>query len=243
MLENEFLVGNLYDNSVGNFFTLLLLSKRNDPNTIYVFPTTKSLAQNIINHFNLKDSVCYSNKAEFLRILACLDNESNMLKVLQWLLSFFTNSKGEFAPASDSSAKMTFDLTRTLLDSVFEIKIKDYYKFKASLPSRRTIGKPFYTLMQYEGGINTGVIKAETNGEFPIFFYNKQQAVDWLNKCVMKNPDLKTFQVVGIDRRYWESLKGYLLKTKKKVCVCLDTDAGKALIAEIKDIDIIIGKH
>lgn len=243
LLENEFLIGNLYENSVGNFFTLLLFSKRNDPNTIYVFPTTKSLAQNLIDHFNLKDSVYYSNKSEFLRILACLENEPNMLKALQWLLAFFTNSKGEFVPASDSAAKMTFDLTRTLLDSVFEIKIKDFYKCKASLPTRRTIGKPFYTLMQHEGGINTGVIKAETNGAFPIFFYNKQQAVDWMNKSAIKNPDLKTFQVVGIDRRYWDSLKGFLLKTKKKICVCLDTDTGKGLIAEVKDIDTIIGKH
>jgi len=238
--KDELYIGDLYEETVGNFYTLLFFSKRNEPNTIFVFPTIKKLAQRLIKDFELQDIVLYSNQVGFLKILSCLDNEPKMLEVLQWLLSFLTNSKGEFSSLNDSATKMNYDLTRTIMDSVFKIKRKDYYKCLAALPTKKTIGKPFYALMLFDGENNTGIIKAETDQQFPIFFYSKQEATKWKNKCVVINPDIKTYQVVGVDIRYWKTLKEFLLQTKRKVCVCFNTERGLGEVKELNDIDKLI---
>ncbi len=238
--KDEFLIGNLYDNTVNNFYTLLFFSRRNDPNTIFIFPTTKKLAERLIRDFELKHIEIYSNQINFLKILSCLDNEPNMLKVLQWLLSFLTNSKGEFLPLYDSAAKMNFDLTRTLLDSALRIKVKNYFKCLAALPTKNTIGKPFYALMEFDGENNTGSIKATTDEKLPIFFYSKQDATKWKDKYITADSDITTYQVVGVDRRYWNTLKEFLLKINRKICVCFNTENALAKIIEVNDIDKLI---
>lgn len=238
--KDELYIGNLYDNQVNNFYTILFFSKRNDPNVIFVFPTTKRLAQRLINDFELTDIVLYTNQVEFLKILSCLDNELNMLKVLQWLLSFFTDSKGEFSPLFDSAAKMNFDLTRTLMDSVLKIKVKNYFEYLAALPTKKTVGKPFYALMQFDGENNTGVIRAGTDKELPIFFYSKQEASKWKSKYITTNHDISTYQVVGVDIRYWKTLKEFLLKRDGKVCICFNAENGFGEVKELNAIDKII---
>ena len=235
--KGELYIGDLYDDTVHNFYTVLFFTKRSDPDTIFVFPTIKKLAKRIIDDLNIKDAVIYSKQEEFLKILACFDNEPKMLECLHWLLSFFTNSKGEFATLNDPATKLNYDLTRTLLDSVFKIKINNYFKYFAALPTQKTPGKPFYTLMEFNGNNNTGIIKAETDKLYPIFFNSVQQATYWKNKCTYFDKDIKKFQVVGVDIYYWKTLKEILSKTKMKVCVCINAELGMIIPMELDDID------
>lgn len=69
---------------------------------------------------------------------------------------------------------------------------------------------------------------------------NKDQATNWRNKCMKVNYDMKTYHVVGVDLRYWNTLKEFLLKNKRKVCVCVDIENAVAKVIEINDIDNII---
>lgn len=231
--KGEVYVGNLYDETVNNFFTLLFFNRRNDPNTIFVFPTIKKLGIKLIENHGLSGGVLYSNQEEFLKIFSCLANESEMLKVMHWIVTFLTNSKGEYASLEDSATKLHYDFTRTLLSTVFQIKQKDHYKHLAALPTPLTVGEPFYTLMEFEGGRNTGNLKAETEGHFPLFFNSKQDAHEWLKF----NPGLDNYRVVGVDHRYWNEVKPFLLHMKKKVCMCISVENRKGVIADPLHID------
>ncbi|HWO98312.1 MAG TPA: hypothetical protein VNM45_18660 [Bacillus sp. (in: firmicutes)] len=237
--KGEVYVGNLYDGTVNNFFTLLFFNRRNDPNTIFVFPTIKRLGTKLVESQGVSDRVLYSNQEEFLKIFSCLANETEMLRVMHWLMTFLTNSKGEFASLEDSATKLHYDFTRTLLNTIFRIKRKDHYKLLAALPTLLTVGQPYYALMEFEGGRNTGCIKAETKEGFPLFFKFKQDALQWLKS----KPNLHTYRVVGVDRRYWNELKPFLLKMKKKVCICISIENRKVAIADPLQIDRVMTRN
>lgn len=229
--RGEVYVGNLYDKTVNNFFTLLFFTRRNDPNTIFVFPTIKRLGMKLIEIYGLNNEVLYSSQNEFLKIFSCLANETEMLKVMHWLLSFLTSSKGDFTTLEDPATKLQFDFIRTLMNSVFQFKNKKHFKHIAALPTLMTIGEPFYTLMEYEGGRNAGILKA--NGNFPLFFNSKKDALRWLKS----NSALGNYRAVGVDNRYWEELKPFLIRTKKKVCICIGVAQRKAILADPVQID------
>ncbi|ARU60801.1 hypothetical protein CBW65_06620 [Tumebacillus avium] len=237
--KGEIYVGNLYDETVKNFFTILFFNRRHDPNTIFVFPTTKRLGMKLIENHGLSGAVLYSNQEEFLKIFSCFANEPDMLMVMHWITTFLTNSKGEYASLEDSATKLQFDFTRTLLDNVLQIKHKDHYKRIASLPTLLTVGEPFYTLMEFEGGRNTGNIKAETEGHYPLFFNSKPDALQWLTS----NPNHDNYRVVGVDCRFWNEIMPFLLRMKKKVCLCISVEKSKGALVEPHYIDRLINRN
>ncbi|GGH68632.1 hypothetical protein GCM10008014_51250 [Paenibacillus silvae] len=238
--KGEVYIGDLYDESVNNFFTVLFFARRNNPDTIFVFPTIKRLGKKLIEKNKLSDRVLYSNQKEFLKIFSYLSNEANMLKVIHWFMVFLTNTKGEFSSLQDSAIKLSFDFTRTLMNTVFQIKQKNYYRQLAALPTLWTEAQPFYAVMEFKGKHNTGDIITVTKQDYPLFFISNQDAVEYLRY----NPSLDDFRIVGIDRHYWNEIKPFLLRAKKRICffVYLKNRQRAISVAEILNVDKLINQ-
>lgn len=69
VVTGEFYIGDLYDDNVNNFFTVLIFADRLQSGVIYIFPTTKKLAKRIIENNRLSNIVVYANDRAFLLLL------------------------------------------------------------------------------------------------------------------------------------------------------------------------------
>ena len=240
--NDEIYIGDLYDKTVNNFFTVLFFSRRECTNTFFVFPTIKSLSKKLVEEFDLESELIFSSNSRFLSIISCLKNEVLMLKVCQWLLSFLTDSSGDFSSLTDSATKMNYDLIKTILNSSLHIKPQYYNQYLAALPTKKTKAQPFYALMEFENGKNTGKIKAETEEAFPILFLCKEHAIKYKQKYIKnENSNLTNYELIGMDLRYWVILKEYLYKSKKKIIICTDIEKSLVIFKELNQIDALIG--
>lgn len=230
-------VGNLYDKTVKNFFTVLFFKPRIMEKTIFIFPTLSWLGDKLFEESGLENEVVYSNNEAFLRLISCFGNEASMLKSVQGIISFITESKGDFSDFDDSSTKLNYDTVRTLLSKVFEIKQQNYYEFYSSLPTKNTVAEPFYAVMTFKCNVNTGVIAAfdETNGI--LLFKSKSDAEEWRKTHYSKDEI-----VVGIDRFYWDKLKKRLKIAKQRVSICFDLRHDKAASFDVDVVDSMIHK-
>ncbi|WP_318627013.1 hypothetical protein [Paenibacillus polymyxa] len=238
LISEDIHIGDLYRKEITNFFTVIFISKRNDPNTLFIFPTIKSLGTRLISELNLHEQILYSDQHEFLKLLSCFNDEPTMLITMQWLLAFITNSKGKFSSLEDSATKLNFDLIRTLMNSVLQIKRKNYYKLLAALPTKKTKASPFYALMEFDGEHNTGKIFTETEENLLIFFHKKEDAHIWRSRRkYFKNQNLSC-EIVGIDNFYWRELGRD--KVTDKVLLCINSNVGFCSILEYNDVDKVI---
>jgi len=215
----DYYIGNLYDKSVNNFFTVLFFVNRNKSDDIYVFPTTKILAERIIDKSEFGEEVIYSKEYDFLKIFACFDDQIKIMQSIQWLLTFFVDSKGDYDVENDSAAKLSYDFIRTLLNKSFDLTTRiDQYKYNFKLPTKRTVGNPFYAIMRFEGKKNSGNIFTPS-GEYVLFFPNKDLAEYWKSKKCNKKYNKYIDIVVGIDYIYWSAIREILIKKGVKILI------------------------
>lgn len=141
------------------------------------------------------------------------------MKSVQWLLAFLTDSKGEYDLENDSAGKLSYDFTRTLLNKSFDLTRRiDEYKYAFKLPTKYTVGNPFYLIMIYENNRNNGCIVTPKDG-YVLFFPNKIIAEYWKKKNYSKKEDDKTYNVLGVDNIFWNALKEYLMHRNIKVLI------------------------
>lgn len=228
-------VGNLYDKTVKNFFTVLFFKPRIMEKTIFIFPTLSWLGDKLLEESGLENEVIYSNNEAFLKLISCFGNEPSMLKCMQGIISFITESRGDFSDFEDSSTRLNYDTVRTLFSKVMEIKQQDYYEFHSSLPTKNTVAEPFYAIMTFKCNVNTGVMAGfdATNGI--LLFKSKLDAEEWRKARLSKDN-----MVVGIDRFYWDKLKKRLKTAKQRVSICFDLRHDKAASFDVDVVDSMI---
>ncbi|MFL0166553.1 hypothetical protein [Candidatus Clostridium helianthi] len=195
VVDEDYYIGNLYDKFMNNFFTVLFFVNRKKSDTIYVFPTTKILAERIIPNLLSEDEIIYSCDDAFLKIFSCFKDNIKRMEILQWILAFFTNSKGNYDVKNDSASQMSFDFIRTILNTSLDITRKDDYKYKFALP---------------------------TNNKYLVFFFNEAIANCWGNKHHKVNCDNNSLEVVGIDNVYWDSIKEMIIRSNITILVCIN---------------------
>ena len=228
-------VGNLYDKTVKNFFTVLFFKPRIMEKTIFIFPTLSWLGDKILEESGLENEVVYSNNESFLRLISCFGNEVSMLKSMQGIISFITQSKGNFSDFEDASTKLNYDIVRTLLSKVMDIKQQNYYEFQSSLPTKNTGAEPFYAIMTFKSNINTGIMAGSNKTNGILLFKSKLDAEEW-RKARFSKDDI----VVGIDRFYWDKLKKRLKIAKQRVSICFDLRQDKEVSFDVDAVDSMI---
>lgn len=221
VVDKDYYVGNLYDKSVNNFFTVLFFVNRKKSDTIYVFPTTKILAERIISNLLSEDEIIYSCDDAFLKIFSCFKDNIKRMEILQWILAFFTNSKGNYDVKNDSASKLSFDFIRTILNTSFDLTRKDNYKLMFALPTKFTKGNPFYAVMIFEGKNNSGKI-CTPKDKYIVFFFNEAIANCWKNKHQELNYINYSLEVVGVDNVYWDSIKEMIIRNNVNILVCIN---------------------
>lgn len=234
VINGDFYIGDLYDSEVNNFFSILVFADRLQSGIIYLFPTTKRLAQRIVEENKLLDRIIYSNERAFFTVIAGLGTKVDMLKDIQWIFAFITGSKGSYNPAEDSAAQLSYDFVVNLLNSSFDLLEKDNYYLKYILPTERTIGKPFFIPMLFEKGHNTGKIYTYDE-RYIILFPNKNIEKQWISKYYHNKGGKEIPTVVGVDKVYWKELEARLRNVDRKIilCICVlptkDSDVYKEL--------------
>ncbi|QHM11252.1 hypothetical protein [Bacillus subtilis] len=239
LLNGELYVGDLYEQTVKNFSTILFFRERTEPKIIYIFPTLKKMSIRLVKELGIEDILVYSKDTRFKKILSIFNCEVEMLKFIKWIFSFIMKSSCIFTSIGDPATKMSFNLTRSLFDDVMKIKIPNYYIHWAALPTKKTIGEPFYSLMEFENGENIGSFKA-TNQNTIIFFLNKNDAVNYRKKIFTTDSMAHKLEVVGIDRHYWNIIEKYILETGINICICTDVNNNIGKIMKLKEVDNII---
>lgn len=220
VVTGEFYIGDLYDDNVNNFFTVLIFADRLQSGVIYIFPTTKKLAKRIIENNRLSNIVVYANDRAFFTVVAALGTKLDMLKDIQWIMAFITGSKWELNSDIDSAAKLGYDFTVNIANSLFDFLENDDYYSRYVLPTDRTKGKPFYVAMMFENGHNTGKI-CSCDESYIIIFPSKILGKEWINKYYVQKSDEEEPFVVGIDKLFWKELKYRLKNIKRKFILCL----------------------
>jgi len=228
-------VGNLYDKTVKNFFTVLFFKPRIMEKTIFIFPTLSWLGDKLLEESGLENEVIYSNNKAFLRLISCFGNEPSMLKSMQGIISFITESKGDFSDFDDASTKLNYGTVRTLFSNVLEIKQQNYYEFHSSLPTKNTVAEPFYAIMTFECNVNTGIMSIIGKENGILLFKFKSDAEEW-RKAYFSKDEI----VVGIDRFYWNKLKKRLKIAKQRVSICFDLRHDKAASFDVDAVDSMV---
>lgn len=213
VLPNDYFIGDLYDDTVKNDFTVLFFAERKRPDIIYCFPSVKQLALMMMDELLLND-VIYAKDKEFLKLFAGFGNTLDIMQGVQWLLAFFTDSRGEYDVEKDQAAKLSLDVVTTLLNKSFRIG-EDEYKYRALLPTRKTRPEKFFCIMKFDGAYNTGQISAQPDGNI-IIFPSKETARIWIEACSEKCGAFHD-EVMVMDRYYWNNLKKRLKIQKMNI--------------------------
>ena len=220
VVKGEFYIGDLYDNKVNNFFTILVFADRLQSGVIYLFPTTKKLAKCIIENNGLSNIVVYTNDRAFFTVVAALGTKLDMLKDIQWIMAFITGSKGDFNPEIDSAAKLGYDFTVNIANSLFDFFEKDDYYSRYVLPTDRTKAKPFYIAMMFKKGHNTGKI-CSCDERYLILFPSKTLGEEWIIKYSVERSGEEEPFIVGVDKLFWKELRCRLKNIDRKIILCL----------------------
>ncbi|PEP14065.1 hypothetical protein CN552_16395 [Bacillus wiedmannii] len=235
LLEGELYIGDLYDQSMNNFSTVLFFRERTEPKIIFVFPTLKKLSIRLVKELGIESVLVYSNNEQFIKIISVFGNEVEVLKFARWIFSFILKSSCRFTVLEDSATKMSFDLTKLLSNVIMKIRIPDYYNKWAALPTKKTVGEPYYALMEFDNEDNTGAFKA-INEKTIIFFYNKSDALNH-KKSLLKKSVSDKLEVVGIDRHYWNAVKKHFLDIHLNIFICYDARGNIGELIDLKELD------
>ena len=214
----EVYIGNINAEGSSNFFTVIYFRKRSDDKVIYMFPTLSIIASNIFKELRIEKEVKYTgNGMGFYNIFSAFNDWVEIFKTLKETISFVTGSKGNIIHNENPCAKIFDQAKFDIGDNIFKIVGKNYFYINSVLPTLQTKAMPFWILMEFENGENNGNVKCEgeksenskLNQEKSgvIYFYNKESAVSYRKQMVAKNPELKNYQVVGLDELFWSELK------------------------------------
>lgn len=224
-------VGDLYDKNVNNFFTTLFFKKRSLANNLYVFPTISQLGIQLCKETDLDDNVVYAREDGFLRMLSCFGKEEDILENTRKLLTFVVGTGGNYDNDKDPATMLLRDFVRTTFDSVLKIKINNYHKMGLLFPTKKTKAELFYSVMEFEGNLNTGSHIGSTHNAC-LFFLNKYDAKKYKNSCKSDN-----IHVVGIDNCYWKVLRKQLILAKIGASICVDSDKNSAIRFEVENFE------
>ncbi|WP_304522092.1 hypothetical protein [Bacillus toyonensis] len=241
LIEGELYIGDLYDQSMNNFSTFLFFRERTEPKIIFIFPTLKKLSIRLIKELGIENGLAYSKNEQFIKVMSVFGKEVEVLKFAKWIFSFIMKSSCRFTVLEDPVTKMSFDLTRLLINVVMKIRIPDYYNKWAALPTKKTVGEPYYALMEFDNEDNTGAFKA-INEKTIIFFYNKGDALNYKKSLLKKNSDSHNLDVVGIDRHYWNAAKKHFLDIHLNIYICYDARGNIGELKDLQELDGIINK-
>lgn len=236
LLEGELYIGDLYDQSMNNFSTVLFFRERTEPKIIFVFPTLKKLSIRLVKELGIESGLVYSNNEQFIKTISVFGNEVEVLKFARWIFSFILKSSCRFTVLEDSATKMSFDLTKLLSNVIMKIRIPDYYNKWAALPTKKTVGEPYYALMEFDNEDNTGAFKA-INEKTIIFFYNKSDALNHKKSLLKKKLVSQKLEVVGIDRHYWNAVKKHFLDIHLNIFICYDARGNIGELIDLKELD------
>lgn len=239
LLEGELYIGDLYDQSMNNFSTVLFFRERTEPKIIFVFPTLKKLSIRLVKELGIESGLVYSNNEQFIKTISVFGNEVELLKFARWIFSFILKSSCRFTVLEDSATKMSFDLTKLLSNVIMKIRIPDYYNKWAALPTKKTVGEPYYALMEFDNENNTGAFKA-INEKTIIFFYNKSDALNHKKSLLKKKSVSDKLEVVGIDRHYWNAVKKHFLDIHLNIFICYDARGNIGELINLKELDDFI---
>lgn len=212
--SKDVFIGNLYDKTVNNFFTVLFFKPRSKAKNLYIFPTLSWLANNLVEEIEREDEVIFSNSDYFLKIMSCFDNEIDIMTNIRSVLSFVIGTKGEFSDLKDPSSQLINDLVRTISDSVMKIRAKNHHQINSILPTKNTEAEPYYTLMEFNNQNNTGNHFSSIKKGILLF-----RNIDIANKYRKKSCSENYF-VVGVDKIYLEYLKNKADYTAISLFVC-----------------------
>ena len=182
----------------------------------------------------LDGQVLYADQPEFLKLFAGFDDLLEVLKSFQWLLAFFTDSRVAGIDPESPHTWLGIDLFRSIGNVMFQINPERYLRNLHCLPTKRTVGTPFWALMEFSGACNTG--KTYSVGGNLLLFRSREAAQQWKEQCQIRETGIRTYEAAGIDLYYWEFLKKYLLHMDAEVYILGNEENGKASVAEIDDI-------
>ena len=232
--KGELYIGDLTHKENDSCFTVLFFNPRDKPDTVFVYPVTRRLAENLKRSAGLDGQVLYADQPEFLKLFAGFDDLLEVLKSFQWLLAFFTDSRVAGIDPESPHTWLGIDLFRSIGNVMFQINPERYLRNLHCLPTKRTVGTPFWALMEFSGACNTG--KTYSVGGNLLLFRSREAAQQWKEQCQIRETGVRTYEAAGIDLYYWEFLKKYLLHMDAEVYILGNEESGKASVAEIDGI-------
>lgn len=229
--KGELYIGDLTHKENDSCFTVLFFNPREKPDTVFVYPVTRRLAENLKRSAGLDGQVLYADQPEFLKLFAGFDDLLEVLKSFQWLLAFFTDSRVAGIDPESPHTWLGIDLFRSIGNVMFQINPERYLRNLHCLPTKRTVGTPFWALMEFSGACNTG--KTYSVGGNLLLFRSREAAQQWKEQCQIRETGIRTYEAAGIDLYYWEFLKKYLLHMDAEVYILGNEENGKASVVEI----------
>lgn len=228
LYKGEMYCADLFPEKVENFYTILFFRKRTEPNTIFIFPTIKVLAKRLIGRLSLKERVMLSEEESSLKLFSAFNDEVRMLSAITWLLSFVSGTAWDGRTMQNAAIMLGSGFGKTLMDSAFKFRCKDYWKYRAALPGMDTVSDGLFALMKFDGRENTGVIcSVKENGKsYPVFFRSRDSAMEYIKQMTPQTG----FKVTAIDDFYWAVWKERLEQIYGKCCLYLG--GGRGILIE-----------
>ncbi|MBS1483257.1 MAG: hypothetical protein HP059_08540, partial [Clostridium sp.] len=117
--KGELYIGDLTHKENDSCFTVLFFNPREKPDTVFVYPVTRRLAENLKRSAGLDGQVLYADQPEFLKLFAGFDDLLEVLKSFQWLLAFFTDSRVAGIDPESPHTWLGIDLFRSIGNVMF----------------------------------------------------------------------------------------------------------------------------
>ena len=102
--------------------------------------------------------------------------------------------------------------------------------------------------MEFENGENNGNVKCEgensDNSKLSqkksgvIYFYDKESAVSYRKQMIEKNPELESYQIVGLDELFWKELKP-CLQIKKMGMIFLSGNSDEGIWYDLEQFEYL----
>ena len=166
----------------------------------------------------------------FIKLFAYFDDELQILKYLQGLLSLLLDRTWKELMQHKTLAQFAAKVGLTLGNSAMAIKRPDTYKIMAALPFEDTSGAPLYTLMRFEGGENTADTHVDSRTKSPLLFPTKESA----DRYAAQNE--LPYSGVGVDRIFWPFFRNMAKENGGKVILVLD---GDRLLGKLVEVDAV----
>lgn len=245
----EVYIGNINAEGSSNFFTVIYFRKRSYDKVIYMFPTLSIIANNIFKELGIEQEVKYTgNGMGFYNIFSVFNDWGEIFKALKETISFVTGSKGNIIHNENPCARIFNWAKFDIGDNIFRIVGKNYFHINSVLPTLQTKAMPFWILMEFENGENNGNVKCEgensDNSKLSqkksgvIYFYDKESAVSYRRQMVEKNPELESYQIVGLDELFWKELKP-CLQIKKMGMIFLSGNSDEGIWYDLEQFEYL----